>query len=39
VYWIQDSNYSLIRAEAAANFKKPNIAGGKSEYKLKTADV
>jgi hypothetical protein len=39
VYWIQDTNYSLIRAEATADIEKPNIAVGKSEYKFKTADV
>jgi len=37
VYWIQDTNYSLIRPEAEADIENPNIAGGKSEYKFKTA--
>jgi hypothetical protein len=39
VFRIQDTNYSLIRAEATEDIEKPNIAGGKSEYKFKTVDV
>jgi hypothetical protein len=35
VYWIQDTKYSLIRAEATSDTEKLNIAGVRSEYKFK----